>query len=257
MAREIVAVWLALMAAPSPAFAQSEAIAQMECSEWVRANVGYQGPSQPQGRFAGRTYVAAGPLEHLAYALAQKKFRDQREQAFAVCVRAKREALSAKVAAGGNDSTHRPVGCTKDTDCKGVRICTGGVCVDPAERSSDQVSLSARSATQVLPDLTGTWSGSVQSSVAGRYTATLRLIQQGQELRGTYSSTIGATGTILGAAVETDSSLAITSTTPNCEGSLTGRLDADGASPNRIAIVYEGKTACGGFERGRGVLVRQ
>jgi Domain of unknown function (DUF4156) len=31
----------------------------------------------------------------------------------------------------GGDSTESPAGCSKDTDCKGVRICEAGQCVNP------------------------------------------------------------------------------------------------------------------------------
>ena len=46
------------------------------------------------------------------------------------CRAAKQELMARGVPAPGFDRA--PLGCTKDTDCKGDRICAAGMCVDPA-----------------------------------------------------------------------------------------------------------------------------
>jgi hypothetical protein len=247
---------LAAASIPSLPIAQSEAAFRLECTEWVNSNVQHQGARPPQGRTVGRTYVAASPLEHLAYVVQHKRLRDARQQAFDTCMQAKRDEAAQAVRAQPPSRPATPPGCARDTDCKGERICVSGACVDPP-RGGGVLPAVVPAPLADLPDLNGTWTGTIASSAAGTYSATLRLSQQASELRGEYASSFGGTGTVLGAVVGRDSSLAITSTTPRCEGSLTGRFEADPAAKDRILLVYEGRTACGGPERGRGVLTRQ
>ena len=204
--RGVLTACITALALPLQASAQGEAGAQLECTEWVRTNVRYGGPPQPQGRIVGGTYTAASPLEHVAHVLALKRFRDDQEREFAACMNAKKEARAERTNSMRSNSVDQHPGCAKDTDCKGNRICEGGVCTDPAGRTGDlAASPTSGSLLKALPDLTGTWVGTVASSVAGSYTATIRFIQQGSELRGTYSSSIGGTGTVAGAAVDRDS----------------------------------------------------
>jgi hypothetical protein len=54
---------------------------------------------------------------------------------------------------GGANVDLTLAGCAKDTDCKGVRICVRGTCVDPPDGAATPDLARGDEATQVLPDL--------------------------------------------------------------------------------------------------------
>ena len=110
-------------------------------------------------------------------------------------------------------------------------------------------------------NVTGTWSGPYNSSVAGSRTMTVNLQQSGASLTGTYSSSAGGLGSISGSVSGNTASLTITVTTPGCSGSFngTGIVDVPQTGSPTMSFSYNGATnaACGGQESGTGNLTKQ
>lgn len=103
-------------------------------------------------------------------------------------------------------------------------------------------------------NLTGTWSGSVTSSVTGTRTASLNLTQNGAAVTGNYSTNGGQLGTVAGTVSGYSLACTITPTQAGCSGSLGGGGTVSG---NTLSFSYSGTTSCGGPETGYGNLVKQ
>jgi S1-C subfamily serine protease len=111
-----------------------------------------------------------------------------------------------------------------------------------------------------LVNVAGEWNATLTSNNSGTYQAVLTLRQDGAEVTGNYRSSLGGTGTISGTVSAFSLSFSITSTTPNCGGTLAGQMhfNAPGSSEDgRGYLNYAGSTTCGGSETGKGPLVRR
>jgi hypothetical protein len=69
----------------------------------------------------------------VATVLTESTFHDRFAQAVAASVAASQPTATSVVPVNGNQA-----GCTKDTDCKGNRICVNGACTDPQESVETQ-----------------------------------------------------------------------------------------------------------------------
>jgi hypothetical protein len=107
-------------------------------------------------------------------------------------------------------------------------------------------------------DATGTWNGPYNSTVSGAQTMTLNIQQNIAVITGTYSSSTGATGSILGSVSDNTASFTIILNTQDCSGSFvgTGIIDAR-SNPNTMSYQYSGSSTCGGNESGTGNLTKQ
>src|SRR5512137_24257 len=116
-------------------------------------------------------------------------------------------------------------------------------------------------------DLTGTWTGRIESNagppgyepVFGTYDATLRLLQDGSTLTGTFEGVGAFRGTVAGAMTGYDFALTISVDPCGPAGSapgtvqLGGRLTGEGPALPVLAVTYTG-TPCGVGDYGKGVL---
>jgi hypothetical protein len=105
-------------------------------------------------------------------------------------------------------------------------------------------------------DATGTWEGTCSSTVFGNNAATLRLVQTGSVLTGTYSSTTGVLGTVVGTVSGNRISFAITVTIPG-NGRYTGAGTINTmVTPATMEFTYKGisNALCGGAESVTGSL---
>jgi hypothetical protein len=116
-------------------------------------------------------------------------------------------------------------------------------------------------------DLTGTWTGNITSDagppgyepVFGTYAATLRLLQDGSTLTGTFEGVGAFRGTVVGGMSGYDFSLTVTVDPCGPAGSLpgtvvlAGQLTSEGPALPVLAVSYGG-TPCGIADYGRGVL---
>ena len=119
-------------------------------------------------------------------------------------------------------------------------------------------------------DVTGTWVGSMDSNagppgfepVFGTFTVTLRLVQAGSGVTGTFDSVGAFSGTIQG-GVSGDQAI-LTVTVAPCGGPgnstgrviLTGTVQNPGSAPLLMGASYQG-TPCGVADYGTGTLRRQ
>jgi len=104
-------------------------------------------------------------------------------------------------------------------------------------------------------NVTGTWRGPVVSSVAGSSTATLTLNQTGTTVSGTYATTGGQAGSVVGTVSGATLAFNITPTQAGCTGALSGTGNV--TNTTAMAFGYSGTTSCGGAETGTGNLVKQ
>jgi len=104
-------------------------------------------------------------------------------------------------------------------------------------------------------DVSGTWSGSYNSSRFGAQTMTLNLQQNGGSVTGTYSSSTGALGTVSGSVSGNTATVTITVTTPGCSGTFSGTSILN--SSTTMSVSYTGSSTCGGQESGTGNLTKQ
>ncbi|MGA8890438.1 MAG: hypothetical protein WB493_02635 [Anaeromyxobacteraceae bacterium] len=116
-------------------------------------------------------------------------------------------------------------------------------------------------------DLTGTWSGNIESDagppgyepVFGTYAATLRLVQDGGTLTGTFEGVGAFRGPVVGGVSGYDFSLTVTVDpcgppgVPGGTVQLAGQLAAEGPGLPVLAVAYTG-TPCGIGDYGKGVL---
>jgi hypothetical protein len=115
--------------------------------------------------------------------------------------------------------------------------------------------------------LTGTWTGNIESDagppgyepVFGTYAATLRLLQDGSTLTGTFEGVGAFRGTVVGGMSGYDLALTITVDPCGAPGSpggtvqLAGQLTGEGPALPVLAVAYSG-TPCGVADYGKGVL---
>jgi hypothetical protein len=104
-------------------------------------------------------------------------------------------------------------------------------------------------------NVTGTWQGTIVSSVSGSITGTFALAQDGATVTGNYASVRGAVGTISGTVSDNKVTYTITPTQPGCTGSLNGKATV--MSSTTMSISYSGTTSCAGDETGTGVITKQ
>lgn len=105
-------------------------------------------------------------------------------------------------------------------------------------------------------NVTGTWIGPYTSSNFGSQTATLNLVQTGAAITGTFSSSTGSLGNVVGPISGNTAFLTIIVTTPGCTGAFSGTGKVDG---NTMFFSYNGAASinCGGAENGSGNLTKQ
>jgi hypothetical protein len=118
-----------------------------------------------------------------------------------------------------------------------------------------------------VADLTGTWTGTIESDagppgyepVFGSYAATLRLLQDGANLTGTFEGVGAFRGPVAGAMAGYDITLTISVDpcgppgTPPGTVQLAGQLTAEGPALPVLVVAYTG-TPCGVGDYGKGVL---
>jgi hypothetical protein len=108
----------------------------------------------------------------------------------------------------------------------------------------------------------GTWRGPVTSTVAGSYTATLRLNQYSSNLtalNGTYATSDGGSTSIAGNIHGTTANFAITQTGPGCSGSYKGTgnvtIFGNGVKSMGYSSSVASNPACVGNESIVGTLI--
>jgi hypothetical protein len=105
---------------------------------------------------------------------------------------------------------------------------------------------------------TGMWVGPVISTGQGDQTVTIIIQQTGVELTGTYSSTLGVTGTVVGTASGNTLTVQIAFTTSGCSGTFDGTSLVDTQpTPWTMSLQYSGTTTCQGAQSGTGILSKQ
>lgn len=104
-------------------------------------------------------------------------------------------------------------------------------------------------------NVTGTWTGSMTSSVSGPESVTMTLVQAGTNVSGTYALSIGATGNTTGQIAGNQFNFNLVVSTPGCSGMLQGVGTFSGDSSSFL-FTYAGSTTCGGAEQGSGSMSR-
>ncbi len=106
----------------------------------------------------------------------------------------------------------------------------------------------------VNPTITGSWTGTVTDAVTGEATATLALAQAGDTVAGTWSTSLGSTGSVSGTTDGLTMDFAVEVLDAGCPGTLTGTGTV--GEGGLMAISYTGSTTCGGDTTGGGTLAR-
>lgn len=116
------------------------------------------------------------------------------------------------------------------------------------------------SAAPPTVNVTGTWRGSVTSSLTGTSTVTYDLFQNGANVTGNYSTTAGALGSVTGTISGNTGTFTVTPSQAGCTGSIsvTGNVTVPvGGGQPTMSFSYNGSTSCGGTENGTGNVTKQ
>ena len=116
---------------------------------------------------------------------------------------------------------------------------------------------SATRAAGATVSLTGTWTGSLRSSLVAQSTASLTFAQSGNNITGTYSvSSTGAGGTISGVVLGRTARFTLTQTAPaNCPGTFNGHAVVSD-TPVTLLFYYAGTDCLGTHTGGTGSAIR-
>ena len=104
-------------------------------------------------------------------------------------------------------------------------------------------------------NLTGTWSGALESSLVAQTDVTLTLSQSGTSLTGSYSTVDGLGGTISGTVRGRFATFTLSQTEPGCSGTFKGHAVVL-PSPEMLAFAYTGSDCLGSHTGGAGSAIR-
>lgn len=106
-------------------------------------------------------------------------------------------------------------------------------------------------------DVSGTWQGTVTSTDAGTYSATLTLSQVGPDVTGTYAGSVGLDGSIQGTVSGTNVSFVILVPRDRCSVRFVAGAEVVGTASEEMALAYNLLSTCGGPESGTATLTRR